>query len=371
MTVMSTKAGPAGFDADGGSEAGRTGRPPIRHRLTRRIRLLGVRWRARGDRRLLSAALAAAGLGDGSSGPVDVVRRTTTRGGLGLTVIQTRDGERLVKIASTASGRLAVRRDARVLRAVHHDSRLAAFGSLVPEPLAAGQVDGRAFAIQTCLPGVPASDLPAEHRRAMTAVLAGTIGGLHAATTRPVDLDDALIDRWVIRRVALVRRLLQGAPAGTGHVAVLAELEHELRADLVGRTADCGWIHGDYWAGNVLVSSAGEVCGIVDWDSAAARELPLNDVFHLVVSDVRLRQGMAWGIALVDVLAGRSLSADERALIENASASAGLPIRSSVVLYWLRTIESSHRRHPATVESRPWTRANVTPVVEAAPRVGR
>jgi Ser/Thr protein kinase RdoA (MazF antagonist) len=258
-----------------------------------------------------------------------------------------------------------------VLRAVHHDGRLAAFGPLVPESLAAGQVDGRAFAIQTCLPGVPAGDLPAEHRRAMLARLAGTIGGLHVGTTRRVEVDDDLIDRWVIRRVALVRRLVQGAPAGPDDLAALAELEGELRADLIGRTVECGWIHGDYWVGNVLVSSAGEVCGIVDWDSAASRELPLNDVFHLVVSDLRVRRGSAWGIALADVMTGESLTADERALIENATTSAGLPIRSSALLYWLRTIESSHRRHPATVASRPWAQANVTPVVEAATRAGR
>jgi hypothetical protein len=355
MTVMSTTAG----------------RAPIRHRLTRRIRLLAAQWRARRDRRLVSAAIAAAGLGDGSSGPVDVVRRATTRGGLGLTVIQTQDGERLVKIASTANGRLAVRRDARVLRAVHHDGRLAGFGSLVPESLAAGQVDGRAFAIQTCLPGVPASDVPAEHRRTMLAGLAGTIDGLHIRTARRIELDDGVIDRWVIRRVALVHRVVQGAPAGPDHLAALAELEAELRADLIGRTVDCGWIHGDYWAGNVLVSSAGEVCGIVDWDSAGSRELPLNDVFHLVVSDLRLRRGTAWGVALADVLAGSGLPAHERALIEEASASAGLPVRSSALLYWLRTIESSHRRHPATVASRQWARTNVTPVVEAATRARR
>jgi aminoglycoside phosphotransferase (APT) family kinase protein len=168
-----------------------------------------------------------------------------------------------------------------------------------------------------------------------------------------------------------VRRLVQGGPAGPDHLAALAELERALRKDLIGRTVECAWIHGDYWAGNVLVSAAGQVCGIVDWDSAASRELPLNDVFHLVVSDLRLRRGTAWGICLADVMTGGGLPADERALIEKASALAGLAVRSSALLYWLRTIESSHRRHPATVASRPWAQANVTSVVRAATRAGR
>jgi hypothetical protein len=89
------------------------------------------------------------------------------------------------------------------------------------------------------------------------------------------------------------------------------------------------------------------------------------DPLHLVVSETRLRRRVAWGAALTDLLTPTSLDPPERDLVERAAASAGVSVRTSMVLYWLLTIESSHRRHPGTVRSRPWIRANVVPVLEA------
>jgi aminoglycoside phosphotransferase (APT) family kinase protein len=335
---------------------------PIRDRLVRRGRLLSGRWRARSDRRLLPAVLAAAGADVAGGSPVQVIRDMTTHGGLSMTLIRTAAGnEHLVKITGTADGRRTLRREACVLRALRSDPRLGGFSTLVPEPRAGGAIDGRAYAIQTAFDGRPASDLPDSTRRPLLSALTATIGELHLATARRVTVDGRLSSRWVGRRIELVRDLSRSAGTPTLPEA-LAELQRTMTADLIGRTVDTCWIHGDYWTGNILVAPTGAVCGIVDWDSARSRELAVNDLLHLIVSDRRLKRRLSWGVALAEYLTVPNPDVAERSRDDPASE---LSLRTSAALYWLLTIDSSHRRHPATVVSRSWVRANVLPVVEA------
>jgi hypothetical protein len=138
---------------------------------------------------------------------------------------------------------------------------------------------------------------------------------------------------------------------------IARELENRLR----DRTITTSWVHGDYWANNVLVGSDGRVAGIVDWDSARARELATHDALHLAISAQRARTGRSWGAALRGVLDPGDGSPTDLPGIEPID---GLSRRDMLLLYWLFTIEVNHVRHASTVRSRTWIDANVVTVLE-------
>jgi len=41
--------------------------------------------------------------------------------------------------------------------------------------------------------------------------------------------------------------------------------------------------HGDFWYGNILLSPAGQVCGVIDWDRFERTWLPASDLLYLLV----------------------------------------------------------------------------------------
>jgi aminoglycoside phosphotransferase (APT) family kinase protein len=186
-------------------------------------------------------------------------------------------------------------------------------------------------------------------RDQVVAAAAGVIGRIHQATSASVVVDDEVLDRWVGSRVRLLAPATRNAPA-------LERLEQLLRRAWEGRSVDVAWVHGDYWPANVIFENeagpggAPRVAGIIDWEWAAARELPAHDLLYLVVHMRMLAEGRELGPVVQSFLTGE----------------AGVAVdRETLLLVWLRHVAYNLTQSPGDARNWIWTSRNVETVLRS------
>ena len=275
----------------------------------------------------------------------------------------------VVKLPLTAEASRALEHEAAVLKALAADERLDGWRDLLPRVTAQGAVGSQRYRVDTALPGVPGTKWPREPGRRRQALVAAAeaIHVLHRATARMVSADEGLAARWVVARA---RELSTGSPK---LARALRDIEVELCNALAGRELQAGWVHGDFWLGNVLFVPGEEVTprGIVDWDGANDLELPVLDVLHLLLYTRRLNSGRELGAVLRDGLLGAPWSDEERDILQRYGPwchEGALSERHMLLLYWLRHA-AHHARQQADRDGRryrAWERHNVQQVLEAA-----
>src|SRR4051812_24706662 len=115
------------------------------------------------------------------------------------------DARLVVKVAWSAAGAraLAAQRDA--LAALRAGAPLDGLATVLPEAVATGETEGRAWVVERALPGIDARRWArdGDAGRALAAI-AGGVAALHAATGRTRTLDHALIGALVDDRLARV-----------------------------------------------------------------------------------------------------------------------------------------------------------------------
>jgi aminoglycoside phosphotransferase len=300
-----------------------------------------------------------------------VMRQWVTSAGTTATVLGA-DGRAgvVMRLASTTEAGRALRRHAAAVRALTDDPRLVAWSGYLPRILAEDDVADRACLVETELPGRPADQLAQDGRRrsALLARAAEVAAELHTLTGHEITMGGYELQRWIDEPLDEVHRLLPWVLAGRAR-GVLPELRAELHAALNGRRIHVGWVHGDFWLGNVLVDDD-TVTGVVDWDQAADGEPGLQDIVHLLLYTRCLAEGRQLGAVIAELLArGSWWGAEERLLEEVLPPEDRLPLRIAVALSWLR--------HVARVASQPnhgnnplWIRRNVLAVVQALHAAG-
>lgn len=182
--------------------------------------------------------------------------------------------ERVVKVPTTEAAARLVRREGELLATVRGRVPQTVTATL-PAVLGWTDVDGMTALITSGLPGVR--------------MLVGYHAWRHTARPRRVAADFAAAGAWLAalhahpsgppRPVVLCdRRVISArfpdAPLG-GYDAVAQRL--------AGLRTPCTVIHGDYWAGNLLLAD-GAVRGVVDWEAGALSGEPLRDVARFVLS---------------------------------------------------------------------------------------
>jgi hypothetical protein len=318
-------------------------------------------WASRVGPRLVASIEAPSG-GDWQT---EAVTFTSTR----LTVVTITSpgsaGRFVVKVPCTAEGAERMRRQVQVLAALHADPRLESLCRVLPRCVGNGTVDGRRYWVEQGLPGIPASSIVRGHsrREALLGTAAGLIGSLHGRTREQTVIDKGLVEQWVNAPL----RQLEAIPAGHCRRRRLLDTVQRLRAELAGalagRTVGTSWIHGDFWPGNLLATQPGpQITGVVDWDCAAPRQLPLHDLLHLYVYSRRLARGDELGDIIVRAL---HQGVGEAIGVPAGQAEVwldGIPQRPAVLLYWLRHVmlfidSEGHHDNPR------WLRANVERVL--------
>ncbi|MFL5727515.1 MAG: phosphotransferase [Chloroflexota bacterium] len=231
---------------------------------------------------------------------------------------------------------------------------------LLPGIVASGRVGSLAFAIETALPGrtVDVRRLGAPARRRLFDEARAAIGPIHAAAAKTAPTDSRDVDRWVHRRADLVRDLLVAVGITGREPWAVAALRQRLSLSLEGSTCTRTRVHGDFWAGNLLVvddpSGAPCVTGIVDWDTSEPDELALQDTLHLELyaEKVVARHSL-----------GQVVAARLQATVGRAEPPDGLPEADRLLLYWLRQVEANHARDAGATSRPKWIARNIKPVL--------
>jgi len=303
---------------------------------------------------------------DAASGEGGLVVRLGPPGGPARALLRLADGE---------AARAGLAAEADVLARLDRTPALADWRSLVPEVLGTGVHERWQYVLETVLPGrtlrLHADPRRREHQ--LRAVVAA-IAPLHAATFAVETVTPGLVERWVDRRIRSAAELLLPGPGERAGRDRLVGLQAELWATMGGRRVRTALVHGDLWAGNILVDGSEEtarhdggqpsaaITGIVDWDSATEHELPAHDLLHLLLYGRRRLERRPLGHVVADVLR-LGLRPEERALLEPHLAP-GLSERVLVLLYWLRFVEMNERRQPLAVRTgRAWRVDNVESVL--------
>jgi len=225
-------------------------------------------------RTLLSAPGSRVVLLDGSRDPNS-----------GVTLLVTEPGSAephlAVKIATTAAAAEVIAREARLLAELRRQP-LPQVDSTLPRHLGVFEADGMLASVTTVVPGIPMRTSYHAFRhlarpdsvRGDFAAARDWLMALHAdsmAAAAPIALLDGvaaqIVTRWRDDTQALD----------------LAERLGPLAARLSSAGARRTVVHGDFWAGNLLISR-GAVTGVVDWAAAELSGEPLRDVVRFVLS---------------------------------------------------------------------------------------
>lgn len=271
----------------------------------------------------------------------------------------------VLRLAHTALGESSLRREMASLGDLRANPSLAGMLDLLPEPLAGGFIDGRFYSVQWALPGFNMGESllrQPECRQSSTLSALSIIAQLHRNTARKAVVDARMLDCWVHARL----RSLEPLARDDGP---LKRLGSELDAALIEREVRIGWIHGDFWPGNVLVARDGaSVCGIVDWDLASPDELPEHDLLHFELSAECLLTGSEIGDVVLRRLNGQPPKGQARAFLADLDqTSFGIETRerAMILLYWLRFVTNYLLDNPYRAGDRWWMGRNVRGVLAA------
>lgn len=320
-------------------------------------------------RRLGSAVLTI--LGDSlSDAVIDAINLTSTGLAIVTTASQTKQPGAVIKIAMTAGAQRALERETSALAALHGEERLGTWREFLPQPLAEGTADGHRFRVDSMLAGRPAEHVDVTLSRArMLDMAAEVVTVLHRATA--TTLRGTVTEVWVDAHLDELTRYARRRQPLASHLDLLRAELHEA---LAGQAFVVGWIHGDYWLGNVVWGGAGPAdaapAGIVDWEAASPFELALHDLLHLVMYARRLQTGRELGQIVRDRLRGAEWSEQEQIFLRRfgaLDACGALSERHCLLLYWLRQVAMHARQQtwPVGYRYRLWEQRNIVPVLTA------
>jgi aminoglycoside phosphotransferase len=189
----------------------------------------------------------------------------------------------VAKLPRYGGGNAALQREAGTLRDV--------FGAVagpvratIPRPLGIHVVGDTDVLLQTAVPGrhlvaeTATKRLSRQMLRRHFDLMFSWLSDLQAASGAWVMVDDRFVDE---RLVPLAESAV-AALGGDARVGALLDQAIDRARQLVGTPLRMAVVHGDYWAGNVLINR-GRVTGVVDWERAAVDDLPIWDPVKAVL----------------------------------------------------------------------------------------
>ena len=277
----------------------------------------------------------------------------------------------MAKLPGTRVGVSSQLREGRALNALSAEPAVGDFARFLPLRITDGYVGDQPFVLERAMPGIAADTVASRSPVAasVTVGAASAIGVLHTRTAHPAVVDAALLRRWVDVRVDIVARATRRRDA-------LEALRRRLHAAWAGREVEIGWVHGDFWLGNVMVDPAtGVAAGIIDWEWAARDELAAQDLVYACVHSRMLAGRGELGDVVSEMLQHPVWEEAELAMHSAADAPVGPVIDPDVLLLvWLRQIAANLVQTPSIAHNPLWVLRNVVSVLRALrelPAVGK
>ncbi len=189
-----------------------------------------------------------------------------------------RHGSLVAKVGRRDGSRDVGALEAHALQLLGAEARAA--GVDVPQVVQVVDLAGRSAVLLTALAGRPAALSPSSARETAEAV-AGWLARWSSAT-RSEHSAAPLLDAGVLNALELLASDLPSA---------YVERVRRMAADVRDMDAPVAAAHGDLTLWNILLGSSG--FGVVDWEAATDRSLPLVDLPYLLVDAVMCRQRTA------------------------------------------------------------------------------
>jgi aminoglycoside phosphotransferase len=269
----------------------------------------------------------------------------------------------ILMLPQTAAGVRLLRRHASAIAQLHADEASAPIAHLVPRVIRQGEIQRQYYLLMEALPGESAIGMLSEpaHRATMLRDAAELISGLHRRSRRPLTIDLLTSVEWIDRPAQTINALLD--PRHREELRLpLERLRDELHESLASRNLFVGWIHGDFWPGNLLVDRVGAITGIVDWDRADRSQPPFHDLLHLVLYTRKLLRNVEPGEVIRDALLDPAWTNPEQRVLESLGAD-GMGERPMLLLYWLRFIAASLDQSLYFARNRRWIQMNIDEVL--------
>lgn len=253
-----------------------------------------------------------------------------------------KDGrEIIIKLPQTETAVATLRHQNDSVSRMRADLRLKDLLPLLPSVVTEGVLHGHHYSVEMLIDGLGGESCAAESSGCDRALLlaASAIRPLHINTAMKVTIDEAILVRWLDKRIAALQSLNMPVRSDEIVASPLSMLASELRASLLGRKMIISWIHGDYWLGNLRVSHDGnQVAGILDWDLSENNSLPFLDYMTLIISTRMLTHGSEIGEVIIDLLKTQNWSDIESAIL-NQSANDfeidAIDMRTKLLFTWL------------------------------------
>ncbi|HEX5532479.1 MAG TPA: phosphotransferase [Actinomycetales bacterium] len=286
-------------------------------------------------------------------------RRLQTVSDTAVLIVSDANRAAVLKVAATARGMAALRREEEVLTRLADDDRLGSWRQMIPAVLDTFEFTGGRALLTNRLEGRDARERFVHLDGSDHAVAA--IGPLHRLDTGRCTADDELLERWVTEPAERLRHVV---PAYTRLQPGVGRLQMYLYDQLSQRTLTMGWVHGDFYPGNVLVDANGLVSGVVDTAQTQQRGLPVLDLAHWVLT----LPGDGGPDHLGARVAGRldqeqCWTESETKFLLQAPGGGELPGRVVLLLTWLRHVDSNLVKSERYANNPIWLRRNVFPVL--------
>lgn len=232
------------------------------------------------------------------------------------------------------------------------DPQLSSWSVRVPKVLASGVVGTTTFAVEECLSsrdGRMVRDDPISASALIEDALV-VIEDFHRVYAKYEHIDAGRLEAIVDRPVQTVRENTTAGFLGRRSHAI-DRLTQWLRRSLIDQELECGWSHGDYHLGNVLVNdNSNEVVGIIDWGRAESDGLTLLDGFTLIIFERAVFAGEEIGSFVLELLRDVTAAYIDRShpevLVELRALLIGdseVDLRCLLILTWLKHVANNLR----------------------------
>ncbi len=274
----------------------------------------------------------------------------------------------VMKIPHTQRTVIGLQRHSRALKLLHADARLDSWCTLIPTLLAEGVIDGQHYVIEQAMPGHNAQGLLNDPEVASRVQLSGAeaIRQFHKATASAITVEATVFERWVGVPLQVLSYWNESLPSSMRYNTAIRELSSQLRRSLSGLDLTASWTHGDLWCANLLTARDGsKITGIIDWEFAAADDLPqLDQVQFLIATRMDLRGGQL-ASTTVELLKGRSWLPHEQSILDSAQLPGDtVDVRTLLLLNWLRRVAVDLIKATGFRGELFWEARNVKPVLQ-------
>ncbi|HUK76958.1 MAG TPA: phosphotransferase [Thermoleophilia bacterium] len=270
-----------------------------------------------------------------------------------------------LKIAESKAAAAGLDREERNLATLRDDARFASWRHHAPSLVGHGTVEGRRFTAENAFDGPTLRELLGPgHTDVALAEAVDAVRDLHAATAAVTTAGDGLLDAWVDGPIGTLNRTLDTAGRlGCRERLLEGVVRDTIRSRLLSAPLAVGFVHGDFFPDNVLMSPASRVLGLVDWENAQADAPVSLDLLTMLLSVRMQRRRRELGSIVLGLLEEGRLSDEEHAWLRCDELLDPDLFEGLVLLAWLHLVSATAAKAPRSASRPVWLTLNVDAVL--------